>query len=563
MNLRIICWLALVVVLCSTCKIDHNYQLKTTFKRVVPDLLDDFDVPGLAVILAEDGKIDYEQYSGYVDPEKGTKWQKSTPLPALNVEESLLAWLLLRQVDQGTLQIEEPIKPFWKVWPIADPKGDSLTLGDLLSHQSGFAQDAQLDSLYFEHAPGQVFKRHPLNLEFAKVLAAQLSDQAYPEFLRTEVLEPMGLDHAKFGGQIPDTWTVEGQRQETPTYEGLILDLQDLKTFLLASLTVDSFLMTPALLDTMHYAWPGTDGAMGLGYQTYLFNIRGRHSGQCSEWKDIHTVVLLDRARQNGMIVASTGKNSDVLIDQLVCKWAKFHGGSCNWDMIKIPLARALEKPYREGGKAAMYKQYQIFKQYYNTSYHFRPFVLQRAGQALLNDSTQLEFARDLLQLNALDYPHDDETTRSLGMAFEMNGQVDSAIVRYEEAYFMNPGHTDIPNRLTALGHELRIPTSYPITFVVQSKAVPEGDTIFIAGNHPELGSWEPGLVPMTKVDDQTWSITFDFYENTKLIYKFTLGEWDSEAMISRRHRMDDEYLKVQQDTTLAYQFNRWVNSSE
>lgn len=563
MNLRLFLGCLSALFLFSTCKIDHNYQLKTTFKRVVPDLLHDFDVPGIALIVVEDGKVDYEQYSGFVDPENGTKWQKSTVLPALRIEESLISWLLLQQVQKGTLQIDEPIKPFWKVWPINDQRADSLTLGHLLSHQSGFAPGASMDSLHFDHAPGTVFEQHSLNLEFAKILATQLLDQAYPELLRQSVLEPLGMNQATFGGVLPDTWTVDGQRQKTPAYDGLSLDLNDLKQLLLASLRKDSFLMSPALLDTMHYAQPGTDGHMGLGYQTHVVNIRNRHSGQRSEWQNIHTVLVLDRERQNGMIVATTGENSDVLIKQLICKWTKFHGGNCSWDMVKIPLARALEKPYREGGKTAMLEQYDIYKKYYNTSYQFRKQVLRNAAAELLEDSNRQEFARDLLLLNAQEYPKDDQTIRLLGIAFESNGQLDSAARRLQEAYLMNPGHVDLPERLQKLGVELDPIPSYQVKFVVKSKTVPAGDTIYIAGSHPKLGEWEVGQVPMSPTDQNQWSIEFELLENTELEYKYNLGDWDTEALTKRKRRMQNAYLKVEQDTILERSIKFWADESD
>ncbi|MEM6725064.1 MAG: serine hydrolase domain-containing protein, partial [Bacteroidota bacterium] len=110
MKPRLILWSVCLLFTFSTCTIDHNYQLKKTFKRIVPELLEEFDIPGAALIVVEDGKVDYEQYSGFVDPEAKTKWQANTQVPVPGVEESLIAWLLLQQVNQGTLEIDTPIK---------------------------------------------------------------------------------------------------------------------------------------------------------------------------------------------------------------------------------------------------------------------------------------------------------------------------------------------------------------------------------------------------------------------------------------------------------------------
>jgi len=52
--------------------------------------------------------------------------------------------------------------------------------------------------------------------------------------------------------------------------------------------------------------------------------------------------------------------------------------------------------------------------------------------------------------------------------------------------------------------------------------------TVYIVGNQPEIGSWSPGAVPMTQVDDTLWTITLNFLDGTLLQYKFARGSWDT-----------------------------------
>jgi hypothetical protein len=52
--------------------------------------------------------------------------------------------------------------------------------------------------------------------------------------------------------------------------------------------------------------------------------------------------------------------------------------------------------------------------------------------------------------------------------------------------------------------------------------------TVYVVGNHPSIGDWNPGSVALTKVDDFKWSITLDILDGTSLEFKFTRGSWDT-----------------------------------
>jgi hypothetical protein len=65
------------------------------------------------------------------------------------------------------------------------------------------------------------------------------------------------------------------------------------------------------------------------------------------------------------------------------------------------------------------------------------------------------------------------------------------------------------------------------INFVVEVPPnTPLDDTIYIVGNTPEMGNWDPDAVPMERVDYYRWQITLDFPQGTFLEYKYTRGSW-------------------------------------
>ncbi len=65
------------------------------------------------------------------------------------------------------------------------------------------------------------------------------------------------------------------------------------------------------------------------------------------------------------------------------------------------------------------------------------------------------------------------------------------------------------------------------VTFVVK---VPEEtsplDTVYIMGNKPELGNWNPSAVPLNRNPDGTWQIEIDLASGSNIYYNYTKGSW-------------------------------------
>ena len=72
--------------------------------------------------------------------------------------------------------------------------------------------------------------------------------------------------------------------------------------------------------------------------------------------------------------------------------------------------------------------------------------------------------------------------------------------------------------------------TNQIFTVLVPS-STPKDGIVYIAGDHPLLGNWNPGAVPLVKINDSIWSKTFfGFPRKLQLEYKITLGSWNSQA---------------------------------
>ncbi len=96
------------------------------------------------------------------------------------------------------------------------------------------------------------------------------------------------------------------------------------------------------------------------------------------------------------------------------------------------------------------------------------------------------------------------------------------------------------------------------VTFRVSVRDLSPEDTVYIAGNQPELGGWYPGVTPLVKQPDGSWEIYFYFKKGTVLEYKFTLGTWAREALGTDGRTPPNSRFEVRDDTILTSYIPHW-----
>jgi len=96
------------------------------------------------------------------------------------------------------------------------------------------------------------------------------------------------------------------------------------------------------------------------------------------------------------------------------------------------------------------------------------------------------------------------------------------------------------------------------IKFVVLSKSVSDSQTVYITGNLPAIGNWDPGAIPLTKERNDKWVGTFSLPEGFHLEYKITLGSWEKEALDDDENVPRNNTLEVLNDTTIIINVKSW-----
>jgi CubicO group peptidase (beta-lactamase class C family) len=96
------------------------------------------------------------------------------------------------------------------------------------------------------------------------------------------------------------------------------------------------------------------------------------------------------------------------------------------------------------------------------------------------------------------------------------------------------------------------------VTVRVIPEVLPEGETIYINGNHRRIGGWITRGMPLTRSEDGIWERTFTLYDSTRLSFRITRGSGGTVEYTKEGVRPDRHRFTVVGDTTLTYTVEAW-----
>lgn len=183
-------------------------------KQNITDELKIWDQPSISVVVMKDGQKVLSQGFGYADvkakrvPDEDTLYQIGSCSKAFTAAACALL------VDKGLLEWDKPVRNYLPWLKFMDPfTSDHVTVRDLLCHRTGLPRH---DALWINGSisrrgmvenlansrPAWSFRSHWCyqNACFvaAGVLVEELSGMTWEEFVKKEILEPLGMDRTTF-----------------------------------------------------------------------------------------------------------------------------------------------------------------------------------------------------------------------------------------------------------------------------------------------------------------------------------------------------------------------------
>jgi predicted alpha/beta superfamily hydrolase len=101
------------------------------------------------------------------------------------------------------------------------------------------------------------------------------------------------------------------------------------------------------------------------------------------------------------------------------------------------------------------------------------------------------------------------------------------------------------------------------VTFKVHvPESTPPEASVFMSGDIPSLGPWDPGKVELGMIGERLYAITLVLPADTELRYKFTRGTWETVEKGPDYEEIPDRVLKVVGDETVPIWVDSWRDMS-
>jgi CubicO group peptidase (beta-lactamase class C family) len=204
----------------------------TSFDSLIPPLMAKHGIPGGAVGVVKDGRLVLVRGYGWADSAAHVPVEPDALFRLASISKPITSAAVLTLVEQGKLDLDAKAFSFLTdLQPPAgaavDPRLATITVRQLLYHSGGWNRDATFDPIDISKTiaqavgapepastetvirymkgkplqfdPGQAFNYSNFGYVILGRVIERVSGMSYGDFVRTQVLAPMGITHMRLG----------------------------------------------------------------------------------------------------------------------------------------------------------------------------------------------------------------------------------------------------------------------------------------------------------------------------------------------------------------------------
>ncbi len=465
-------------------------------ERTIPSLMEQAGIPGLSVAVCRRGLPIWTRAYGVRSVETGKPVTAETVFEAASLSKPVFAWAVMRLVERGELDLDEPLAAILPYERLAhEERYLRITPRMVLTHSTGLPNwgDERLD-LAFD--PGERFSYSGEGFVYLQKAVEKVTGKPLDEFLRREVFEPLGMSSSSYVWKEAYAATSaaphdilgrpqpKGQPGEGNAASSLHTTAGDYARFVSALLeekglrseTLDA-IFSPRIRARNEDGEPAEAIAWGLGWA-----LESGESGTAFwHWGDngpFKAFVLGYRDRGTALVYfANSSEGLSITGDVLAAAFGGEHA-SVEWldyDRHDAPgrvawmtVARAFIEEGDDAGRAAFEKLLEESPEIAD-----EPFV-ERLGDFLLDEGRHGP-AIDLFRSNVARHPDSSDAHSTLGSAWLRAGRMESSVESCRRALEIDPQNGDAERALQWAGEALRALES-PVRIPAELLAAYAGD---------------------------------------------------------------------------------------
>ena len=328
----------------------------------IPTMMKLYGIPGCNIALVKDGEIAWTEGYGYADVKSGRALTTDTPMSVQSITKSVTAWGVMRLRERGLIDLDTPVSQYLKSWqfPLSDYPAEKITVRQLLSHTSGMPLgdftntyspgedipsngDVMTREAVLMRKPGTEFSYSNTGYNILEIIIEDVTGKSFPEYIRTEVLLPLGMESAAFDIDeevTPYPPTGYNLREEpVPVYlypskasGGLFATAHDIARFAAAGMQENSVLSVESI-SRMYQPECHKVGIYGLIFEAYGFGhyieklpnvaLSVSHGGQGN---GIMTHMQAVPETGDAIVILTNSQRSWPFIAYILSDWAQWRG---------------------------------------------------------------------------------------------------------------------------------------------------------------------------------------------------------------------------------------------
>lgn len=468
-------------------------QFVNKLNNKIPKLLNDFNVPGAAIAIIENGKIILKKGYGYSNIDNKTKVTITTGFNIGSISKTVTAWGIMKLVQEGKIDLDAPAEKYLTRWHLPESEFDSnkVTIRRLLSHTAGLSLHGYPgwslkdklptieESLNGKNngpgrveiimEPGTKWKYSGGGYSILQLIIEEVTKQKFEDYMLKEILQPLGMKNTSF--TIDDKIMSISSREydmfgEEIDFElftakaaaGLHTNIEDFTKLALASLyqnkQYSQNILSANYLEQMMLPAPSSNGSYGLGYQVVSMPKRSMvlygHGGANSGWQ---ALFMVNPATNDGFIMFTNGGSGGKVFGQIICEWMNWATNEESLENCTVlpSIANKIKKIIDINGVKNIQKQYFELKNNQSDKYSFSEEQLNELGYYYLSKDN-IDFSLAVFEIYVAAFPNSSNAYDSYGEALLKKGENKKAIENYKKSIKLNPENNNGIQVLKGLG---------------------------------------------------------------------------------------------------------------
>ena len=173
------------------------------------------NVVGGAIGIIENHQILCTRVFGYADKRQKKTVEQNTLFQAGSISKTITAWGIMKLVEDGKLELDQPVNTVLQSWKLPDSNfySNEVTIKRLLSHTAGISirgyygynnldeanrKGELTDYLRIKYKPGTAFRYSGGGYTILQMVIESVTKLPFEVFMQNEVLVPLGMHNSTF-----------------------------------------------------------------------------------------------------------------------------------------------------------------------------------------------------------------------------------------------------------------------------------------------------------------------------------------------------------------------------